>query len=523
MRTRLSQRQSPRPARRRVSGYPGGTLLAGPPEPRPATAAARVVLANPACDPDGRQLCEHPLVDRALNKALHDYEAMLMERFAAVETVLREVAEMPRGADFVAEARQLVRARLGCDLPASMLGGSWMTGFDMPSVFAHCLFDQCRLSVNQASAEQAQWLRGMAIDDAFIAKCGYHTLDVSPCADGRLQGVLPFVLRVCPSSDAVSLKAYAGALFDVELDMADWAQRELGQRLNARHGARYLKIAIYHYSSAAPSSEGCAAHGSDEAAAREAAAERLEQLREGVAQAFGRGLGPEVLLLGVDTDLDAIRIHLPTAQGAPSPSVSIEAALLYRETLTMTPDEARAHIAQSVEEAAAVAGGGAKPGLKRLMVRLLEANLSQIEYVIQHHEGRYARLGHGERFICVGDPIEELQMRNLYYFAHLDTLEEGAACVDVGVHIFEKLNLARGFPAPVIVHFGYASVIPGARTRAVERGERVINAIMARYRGRVPAGALKFALCVSDATGDERLGLVRECFPATGDTEGKLS
>ncbi|OBS08097.1 carboxysome shell carbonic anhydrase [Acidihalobacter prosperus] len=507
MRTRTQQRQPARRIRRPASTLPGGTLVAG----ADAWVAARVTLANPACNLGENQHCEHALVDRELNKALYGYEAMLQARFDGVADTLQAVAALPRERGFVAQAQQLARSRLGCELPTSMLEQPWIAGLDMPALYAHCLFEMCRRSVAQARDEQRGWLKGMAIDDDFITGCGYHTLDVTPCADGRLQGVLPFVLRIAPTSDAVVLKAYAGALFDVELDMADWTQRELAQRLGGRRDARYLKMAVYHYSSSKPSSEGCAAHGSDELAARDAAIDRLKQLRGGIAQAFGEGLGPDLLLLGVDTDLDAIRVHLPDAKGEPTSAPTVDAARLYRETLAMPAEQARAHIAAAVDAAAGQLRSTASAGMKTLVARLIEANLSQIEFVIQHHEGRYESLGHGERFVCVGDPIDDLQMRNLYYFAHLDTLEEGAACVDVGVHIFEKLNLSRGFPMPVIVHFSYASVVPGARERAIERGERVLAAIQSRYRERIPAGMLKFALCVSDATGTERLALVREC------------
>lgn len=508
MRTPALQRQPQRRVRHQAPSHlPAGTLMRTGTD---ATVPARVVMANPACDPHGRQLCEHALVDSGLNEALYGYEAMLQARFDEVEAVLQAVAELPRGEGFDAQAQRLARERLGFELPTEMLQSSWIVGLDMSALFAHCLFEACRRSVAQATQEQAGWLQGMAIDDEFIAECGYHTLDITPCADGRLQGVLPFVLRVSPASEAVLLKAYAGALFDIELDMADWAQRELTQRLHGRLGTRYLKMAVYHYSSSSPSKEGCAAHGSNEDAARAAAVSRLSQLRSGIGQAFGAGLGPDVLLLGMDTDLDAIRVHLPGADGEPSDAVTVETAVLYRETLGMPAEQARAHIAQAVEASAASVRSTASAGLKRLISQFLEANLSQIEYVIQHHEGRYQDLGHGERFLCVGDPIEELQMRNLYYFAHLDTLEEGTACVDVGIHIFEKLNLARGYPAPVIVHFSYASVIPGARERAVERCERIMRAIQTRYKDRVPGDALKFALCVSDATGAERLGLIGE-------------
>ena len=70
----------------------------------------------------------------------------------------------------------------------------------------------------------------MVLDAAYIQSCGYHTVDISPCADGRLQGLLPFVFRMAPNA-AVFVKAYAGVLFDVEgAFIFSWAVslRELG-------------------------------------------------------------------------------------------------------------------------------------------------------------------------------------------------------------------------------------------------------------------------------------------------------
>jgi hypothetical protein len=78
---------------------------------------------------------------------------------------------------------------------------------------------------------KSPWLSRMAIDAPFLQACGYHTLDISPCADGRLQGLLPFVFRLAPN-ESVYVKAYAGALFDIEGDVSDWTLREL-ERLSS--------------------------------------------------------------------------------------------------------------------------------------------------------------------------------------------------------------------------------------------------------------------------------------------------
>jgi hypothetical protein len=113
-----------------------------------------------------------------------------------------------------------------------------------------------------------------------------------------------------------------------------------------------------------------------------------------------------------------------------------------------------------------VGHGPIEPGMRRLILRLLEANLSQIEYVIQHHAGRYAVIGHNERFICAGEAMCELQLRNKFYFAHLDTVEEGASDMDVGIKIFTGLNIATALPIPVLVHFHYNARVCPARVSA---------------------------------------------------------
>ena len=154
--------------------------------------------------------------------------------------------------------------------------------------------------------------------------------------------------------------------------------------------------------------------------------------------------------------------------------------------------------------------GAMRPGMRRLVLRLLEANLSQIEYVIQHHAGRYAVIGHNERFICAGEAMCELQLRNKFYFAHLDTVEEGAADMDVGIKIFTGLNVRHGLAVPVLVHFHYCSRVPGARERAVLRCRRVKAAIEARYPHLHQQGLLVCQMAVSDRRGSERCAFIED-------------
>jgi carboxysome shell carbonic anhydrase len=138
------------------------------------------------------------------------------------------------------------------------------------------------------------------------------------------------------------------------------------------------------------------------------------------------------------------------------------------------------------------------PGMVRLIARLLEHNISQIDYVRQFHEGAYSDAGHAERFIGVGIGFKEIHLRNLTYFAYMDTVEEGAPDLDVGVKIFKGLNVSRGLPVPVVVRFDYNGQVPGARERAIVRAQRVQAAIEQRYSDLVQQGLLHALLTVRD-------------------------
>ena len=161
-------------------------------------------------------------------------------------------------------------------------------------------------------------------------------------------------------------------------------------------------------------------------------------------------------------------------------------------------------------------GAALHAGMRRFIARLLEANLSQIQYVIQHHEGRYAVIGHNERFICAGEAMSELQLRNKFYFAHLDTVEEGAPDMDVGIKIFSGLNISRGLAVPVLVHFHYSSRVPGARERAVARCRRVKTAIEQRYPALHAQSMLHCQMAVSDSEGSERCTFIDDVVQHAG-------
>lgn len=476
----------------------------------PLTSMPHISMANPACVPGSGQSCEHALVDRALNTVLYDYENRVGARFGAIVDTLKAILAIQYTPDFVSRAQALAAQNLGYSLPESKLTQTWITGLDMRWLHAYCVLRSFKFCVDQALVDKALWLPYEAIDGQFLRDCGFHTVNITPCADGRLQGLLPFVFRMAPGPE-ITVRAYAGSLFDIESDMTDWAHSEIlrlsGGLPKGAESGNYLKIAVYHFSSASPKHQGCAAHGSNDEQACEAALERLDALRTAIDSTYGRGAAPETLLIGLDTDLDAIRIHTPDATGRIDADRFIDASAVYRDTNGIDPHAARAALHRAVT---ARAEGAMSTGMQTLVERLLEANLSQIEYVIQHHAGRYAELGHDEHFICVGDAPTKVHIRNMYYFAHLATVEEGTADLDVGIKIFTGLNLAHGLAIPVLVHFSHDSNVPGGRDRAVLRCRRVKAAIEERYAGLAAHGQLHCQMAVSDRNGTELCCFIEE-------------
>jgi carboxysome shell carbonic anhydrase len=478
------------------------------PAHRPSSAAPPATsLPHPACSTLPGKACRHPLAALAQNEALALVEDGVKGRFDAIIPALRAMAALQHEADFVPRAQTIAAERLGFELPVGLLEDAWVSGLDMKQLYAHCVFRGIVTAAEQFAAEH-QRQREAALDARnFFLDCGFHAVDVTPCSDGRLKGLLPYVLRV-PMSDLVTRKSYAGAMFDVETNVRHWMDTELkrfreGFPVTADVGTRYLKIAVYHTSSSDPRHEGCAAHGSVERDAAEAALTRLNEFRQAIQNTFCCGASVDILLIGVDTDTDAIKVHVPDGEGHLSLYRFVDNAEVYRDTLALSPDAGRLAVYDAIQRAPRASGwsgGNGEPheGMRRLVANLLIHNLSQIEYVGERHGGRYPDIGHAERFIVVGDGFEEVQMRNVTYYAHLHTVEEGAADLDVGVKIFTKLNVRHGLPIPVAIHYRYDGNVPGARHRTVSKCRRIRAAIEARYPQLVAKDLLVSAMSVQD-------------------------
>jgi carboxysome shell carbonic anhydrase len=461
----------------------------------------------------------HPLHDAAHSRRLLAREGEIVAAFAAIEPALREIAAMQLQPDFAERAQALALDRLGYELPAARLQANWIAPLDMRALYATCVFRTFqRLAARALDQGEAELAAGETAAE-LIRRWGFHAIDISPCADGRLSGVVDYILRL-PQAVVAHRKSFAGAMFDVEESLRNWASVELGRhRDNAPNPAseptRYLKIGVYHRSSSNPTHEGCAAHGSDERKAAQALLDRLYDFAQAVANSYCCAASVATLLIGVDTDTDAIKVHVPDAEGRISLGRFVDSFALFDQTRLLAREVAKEAIRQAVAEVAGTApDDAATEGMRWLCGYLLKNNLPQIEYVRAHHGGRYADLGHSERLIVVGDSFDDVQLRNLAYQAQMETVEEGAADMDVGMHIFEKVNQSRGFPIPVLVHLRYDGKVPGSRERAIKRGRRLERAIRARYPQAVSGGWLHSCLTVTDRAPTGRLEEIADAVSA---------
>ncbi len=451
----------------------------------------------------------HVLARAEENARLYDYEQGVKGGFDAIVPTLKRISAFQHEADFEAQAQAIARRELGFDLPADILADAWIDQLDMRRLYAWCTFATYRRFCDEFFTADP-----LAADDAdsfegFLQTCGFHTMDISPCADGRLAHLIRYVLRLPHRS--VRRKSYAGAMFDIEDSIQKWVETEMlrfraGRPNTADAPTRYLKLVAYHYSSVDPEHEGCAAHGSDTAKAAAAGLDRLLGFQQAIENSFCCGASIDLLLIGLDTDTDAIRVHVPDAAGAIDLARYVDAMDLYASTARLDASRARHDIHDEVRQSSP----GVVEGTARLIERLIENNLSQIAYVRGYHGDHYADIGHAERFIGAGVGFEEIQLRNLMYFAYLDTVEEATQDLDVGIKIFTGLNVRHGLPAPVVVRFDYHGQVPGARERAVDHCRRVTGALKARYADLFGRGLLHVLQVVRDCNADAPIEVL-EC------------
>jgi len=476
-------------------------------------------VAHPVCTTLPLRSCRHPLTDLRANAQLARCEEAIKSRFEAIVPTLKQIGVLQHEKDFVAQAQTYARKNLEHGLPDSLLENAWLNGLDMQAIYAYCIFGALQNSVAQFAENLRTQVEDTVDAQSFFLDCGFHCVDITPCSDGRLKGLSKYILRL-PLTALTVRNAYAGALFNVETNIRHWESVELarfrsGASVTADAGTHYLKVVVYHRSSSDPSHQGCAAHGSNDHLAAEAGLARLHEFREAIENSFCCGASVDILLIGVDTDTDAIRIHVPDSKGELNIFRYVDNAQIYHDTLNMSADNARIGVYDTVSktsEADGWAAGAGQPqeGMRRLIVNLLINNLSQIEYVSDLYEGRYPDIGHAERYISVGDGFQEVQLRNLAYYAHLHTVEEGTADLDIGIKIFTGLNLANRLPVPIAIHYRYDSKVPGSRQRMIDKCRRVKAAIENRYADLAAQKKLIFQMSLQDRPLGSELEIIEE-------------
>ncbi|MEJ2686216.1 MAG: carboxysome shell carbonic anhydrase, partial [Gammaproteobacteria bacterium] len=197
----------------------------------------------------------HPLVRAEENARLFDYERRVKSAFDAIVPTLKRLSALQHEEQFESRAQRMAREQLGFELPRQILADAWVEQLDMRRLFAWCVFETYRRFCDDFFSTDPLGSHEKDTFEAFLQECGFHTLDISPCSDGRLAHVIRFVLRL--PYRTVRRKSYAGALFDIDDSLEKWTETELmrfreGRPNTADAPTRYLKAVVYHYSSGDP-------------------------------------------------------------------------------------------------------------------------------------------------------------------------------------------------------------------------------------------------------------------------------
>ena len=170
----------------------------------------------------------HPLSNGQANAALRAYEERTLGAFDRIVPVLKRISALQHEADFINQAQRVAQAELGHELPLPVLETAWTSQLDMRTLFAWCVFEayeQTSLAFFNDDPLAAQDGSSDAETfNAFLLECGFHLLDITPCADGRLAHAIAYALRLPYSS--VRRRSHAGAMFDVENTVDRWVKTE---------------------------------------------------------------------------------------------------------------------------------------------------------------------------------------------------------------------------------------------------------------------------------------------------------
>jgi carboxysome shell carbonic anhydrase len=490
------------------------------PGPRPATPVAPRIrpVAN------GRAAffptSGHPLAEPAISAALARRAEEIDRAFAAIEPVLVTLAPRQFEPGFAERAAAEIAGALGVGVEPARLEATWNRPLDMAALQASLVLRTFARLVERTAARPPAVEEGEPVAE-IVRRFGFHGVDVSTCADGRLGGLLDHVLRV-PPAIVVARKSFAGAMFDVEEAIARFERVELGRWREGRPNpasepTRYLKLGVYHFSSLDPQHEGCAAHGSDERRAAAALLARLHDFAEAVARRHGEAARPAILLVGVDTDTDSIRVHVPDPAGKIDLDRYLSSAELHGATRELSREAAKEEIRRRVAAAIGVAPDDpATEGMRWFCGYLLKNNIAQVEAVLGRFGGPYPDRGHEERLVVVGDPIDDVQLRNLAFQAQMRSIEEGEGDLAVGIRILGERLAPAGLAVPILVLRTFEGGLPGAADRAAERAQLMRRAVERRFSGTGSAPRILVEAAIRAAEGGPLRFLSRDVARANG-------
>jgi carboxysome shell carbonic anhydrase len=428
------------------------------------------------------------LADPAASDALVARASAIETAFKAVTATVAGLATRQFDPEFAAFAADRLRSALGVEIARERFDAAWNRPLDLVALQAEAVVRVFARLVGEAGDRARNALVEGEPATEVIARWGFHAIDISACADGRVAGLLDHVLRV-PAPVVTARRSYAGAMFPVAETLGQWERVELrrlreGRPNPAGAGTRYLKIGVYHYSSRDPRHEGCAAHGSDDARAAGLLLGRLEDFAAAVERRHGAGDGVALLLVGLDTDTDAIRVHVPGPDGRIDTDRFVSSLELHTRTAALSREAAKQEVRAAVAEAAGTAQDDpATEGMRWFCGYLLKNNIAQVEAVRSRFGGAYPEAGHDEKLIVIGDPVDDVQLRNLAFQAQMASVEEGAGDLVVGLRILATRLSPQGLAVPVLILRAYDPEIPGDEERAASAALAMRAAVAARHAG----------------------------------------
>jgi carboxysome shell carbonic anhydrase len=445
----------------------------------------------------------HRLGDRFVGAALRHRADEIGAAFSAIEPVLRKLAHDQFEEGFVRRATAQVLSQLHLDVSADLFAADCTTPLNLAALHARCVLDTfCRFAERASERSLDQFNDGESLDE--LVRCwGFHAIDITPCADGRLSGVVDHILRI-PPSIITSRRAYASGLFDIEASVRQWESTELRRWRQADPNAadaptRYLKICVYHFSNADASYQHCSTYGSDAARAAAALLERLRQFATAIRLLHGEAALVATLLVGVNTDTDAIRVHVPDADGTMHVGRHLNSHILYNSTTFHERDAAKEAIRRAVAACAGVSAEDASStGMRWFCGYLLKNNIAQLNAVREWHGGRPRNDSQSERLIVAGDMVDDLLLRSFAFQAQMETVEEGAADLDIGIATLRPLAESRRLAIPLLVHLQADPRIPGSAQRTQCRARRLAGAIQQRYADLTARGLLHIQAVIRD-------------------------